>query len=208
RLVFRVARNSFKQADLARRLAIPPLNEADGGGAVNREERVQVSNRKGPWQEVAILAHRHDEIDTPAVKQFLKDAVAAFEKNLTRMKTKPEDVMPWKVNGERWHLSEKGFPPGRKLRWDRAILPRLIKIMREVEPELEISWDTRDAILFYVPGVSKSWARWRTKDETGLDCRFVTRRGTFNLSRVEQFGATQSFGEERASDGSQVIQIV
>ncbi|MFL5338753.1 MAG: excinuclease ABC subunit UvrA, partial [Gemmataceae bacterium] len=147
RLVFRVGRNAFKQATLARQLEIPPVHETPGLQVYGREERVQVSNSKGPWQAVEILVFRRAEIDTPAFREFLKEAVASFENNLKRMQTKPEDLMPWKVNGERWHLSDKGFPPGRKVRWDRALLPRLVKLIREVEPAVEVSWDTRDAIL-------------------------------------------------------------
>jgi excinuclease ABC subunit A len=205
RLVFRVARNTFRQENLARRLAIPPLDETLGAETY-REDRVQVANRKGPWQEVAILAYRLDEIETPEFRAFLKEAVAAFEANLKRMQTKPEDVMPWKVNGERWHLSDKGFPPGRKVRWDRTILPKLIRLMRQVEPNVEISWDTRDAILFYVPSIGKSWARFRTKDEAGLDCRFLGKPGQFNLSRIEKFGTSPNLSEIRP-DG-QIMQLV
>jgi excinuclease ABC subunit A len=207
RLVFRVAKNSFKQAELARKLAIPSLDDTQSAGVYGREDRVQVSNRKGPWQEVAVLAHRRSDIDTPAFRQFLKDAANAFGANLKKMLLKPEDVMPWKVNGERWHLSEKGFPIGRKIKWDRAILPRLLKIVGEIDPTLEIKWDTRDAILFYAPGISHSWARWRTKDDTGLDTRFVGPAGALNLSRLEGVGASQSFSDDRAN-GSQVMQIV
>ncbi len=207
RLVFRVGRNAFKEADLARRLAIPPVHETPGLEVYGREERVQAANRKGPWQEVAILVYRRAEIDTPAFRAFLKEFVASFEKNLKRMQTTPEDVMPWKVNGERWHLSDKGFPIGRKVRWDRTLLPRLIMLMREVEPSVEISWDTRDAILFYVPGISKSWGRFRTKDDAGLDCRFVGKPGQFNLSRIEAFGASPTLSEDRG-DGSQMMQLI
>ena len=57
------------------------------------------------------------------------------------MQTKPEDVMPWKVNGERWHLGEKGFPPGKKVQWDRALLPRLLELVREIEPARGDHWD-------------------------------------------------------------------
>jgi enterochelin esterase family protein len=46
-----------------------------------------------------------------ASETFLKDAAESFAAAVKRMQTKPEDVMPWKVNGERWHLGEKGFPP-------------------------------------------------------------------------------------------------
>jgi len=207
RLVFRVGRNAFREAELACRLAIPPVAETPGLEVYGREERVQVANRKGPWQEVAVLAYRLAEIDTPAFRAFLKEAIASFENNLKRMQTKPEDLMPWKVNGERWHLSDKGFPIGRKVRWDRALLPRLVKLMREVEPKVEISWDTRDAILFYVPGVTKSWARFRTKDDAGLDCRFVGKPGQFNLSRLEAFGVSPSLSDDRG-DGSQMMQLI
>ena len=206
RLVFRVGRNAFKQGDLERKLDLGPFNEAEGTESCNRNDRVQVSNRKGPWQEVAVLVNRRDEIATPAFRKFLKDAVAAYSGNLKKMETRLEDVMPWKVNGERWHLSDKGFPPGRKIRWDRTLLPQMIRLVREMEPDVDIKWDTRDAILFYVPGISKSWARFRTKDESGLDCRFVGRPGQFNLSRIERFGTAPAFSDDR-SDGSQVMQL-
>src|SRR5205823_379770 len=116
----------------------------------------------------------------------LEEAVASFQKNLRRLQTKPEDVMPWKLNGERWHLGDKGFPPGRRLQWDRALLPRLLELVREVEPEVKVTWTGRAAITLRVPGVSRAWAQWRTKDSHGLDCRFLGKRGQFNLSQIER----------------------
>ncbi len=190
RLVFRVGRNTFKQADLNRQLGIPPLNETPGLEVYGNEDRVQVANRKGPWQEVGVLAHRLSEIDTPAFRAFLDRAVTAFHDNLKRLNTRPEDVMPWKVNGERWHLGEKGFHVGRKVQWDRQLLPRLLELVREAVPEVTVKWDSRDAISFKVPGIGRSWAQWRTKDTNGLDCRFVGKKGQFNLGAVEAFGVS------------------
>jgi excinuclease ABC subunit A len=199
RLVFRVGRNTFKEADLAARLKVKPLNEIAGLQVYGDEQRVQVANRKGPWQEVAILAHRLDEIDTPAFRQFLKDAVAAFQAQLQRLRTKPEDLMPWKVQGQRWHLGEKGFPIGKKVRWDRSLLPRLLDLVREVEPALVVRWDARAAITLYVPGVSRAWAQWRTKEADGLDCKFIGKKGQFNLAQVEGLGAaTAEVGGQRS----------
>src|SRR5262249_15078173 len=85
RLVFRVGKNTFKEADLIRRLAIPPLNDTPGVEAYGQEERVRVANRKGPWQEVTVLAHRFSEVDTPAFRQFLDQAAKAFQVSLKRM---------------------------------------------------------------------------------------------------------------------------
>jgi excinuclease ABC subunit A len=147
-----------------------------------------VANRRGPWQEVAVYGFKLDELKTPAFRQFLKEATASFFANLKRMKTTPEDVMPWKINGERWHLSEKGFPPGRRVQWDRAILPRLLDVLREVAPGLTVTWDTRDSITLRVPGVSRAWAALRTKNPAALEMRFLGRRGQFNLARLEPVG--------------------
>jgi excinuclease ABC subunit A len=105
------------------------------------------------------------------------------------MTTKPEDVMPWKINGERWHLGEKGFPPGKRVQWDRSLLPRLLELLREVEPGMVIAWDARDAITIRVPGASRAWAALRTKNPVALELKLLGRRGQFNLASFEPTGA-------------------
>jgi excinuclease ABC subunit A len=207
RLVFRVGRNTFKQQELSNHLRLKPLDQMEGLQVYGRESRVQVANRKGPWQEVWMLIHKLDEIETPQFEEFLKQAVAAFHKNLQKMATTPEDVMPWKVNGERWHLSEKGFPPGRKIHWDRALLPHMLEILKSVEPELEIRWDTRDSINIKVPEVSFAWCRIRTKDPEFLDCRFVGKKGQFNLSQVEGLGKNPTLTQGEKSEGGDILRL-
>ncbi len=197
RLVFRVGRNAFKEADLVRRLGIKPLDETPGLEVYGSGPRVWVTSHKGPWQSVTLLVHRLGEIDTPAFRTFLAQAAASFHGNVKRMQTRPEDLMPWKINGQRWHLGDKGFPPGRPVRWSRSLLARLLELVREVEPGLVVVWDARDAIKLQVPGVGRSWAQWRTKDSEGLDCRFLGKKGQFNLSRVEGLGVSPSINGHR-----------
>jgi excinuclease ABC subunit A len=110
---------------------------------------------------------------------------------------KPEDVMPWKVNGGRWHLSDKGFPIGARVRWERPLLKKLLDLVQQVEPGLQVRWDNRDTICLQVPGVSRSWAQWRTKESFGLDCRFFGKKGQFNLSQVERFGISPEITNHR-----------
>jgi excinuclease ABC subunit A len=205
RLTFRVAGGAFRQSELSARLGIRKFNETDGLEVYGDEERVQVLNHR-PWQYVTVLAHRLSEIDTPAFREFLKQAAAAFRQALQRTRTKPEDVMPWKVNGERWHQSDKGFPPGKKVKWDRGLLPRLLDLVREVEPAVAIDWQAQTGIKLYVPGVSRAWGVWRTKAPEGLDCRFLGKKGQFNLSRLEMFGVNPSVNGERA--GADVLRMV
>ncbi len=206
RLVFRVGKNTFKAADLVKRLAIPPLNDTQGVQAYGNEERVRVANRKGPWQEVTVLAHRLSEIDTPAFHAFLDQAVKAFNASLTKQRTSIEDVMPWKVNGQRWHMGDKGFKPGKKVLWDRSLLTRLLDIVKAVEPKVEVEWNARDGIMLRVPGIGRSWAQCRTKDFKGLDCRFLGKKGQFNLSQLEGLGIQPQISGHRAE--SDVIRLV
>jgi excinuclease ABC subunit A len=207
RLVFRVAKNTFKQETLAKQLALKPLDEMKDLPVYGSEPRVKVANRKGPWQEVWMLIHNLAEIDTAGFKAFLKQAVEGFEKNLGKMTSSLEDVMPWKVNGERWHLSEKGFPVGRKLYWDRSILAAFLTIVKEAAPKLEIQWDARDAITLKLPGISKGWGRVRTKDNEHLDARFLGKPGHMNLSRLEGIGKNSTFAADRA-DGGEVMRLL
>jgi excinuclease ABC subunit A len=206
RLVFHVGKNTFKQADLVRALGLKPLDQMHDIPVYGREERVQVANRKGPWQEVAILALRLSEIQTPAFEAFLRKAVESFHANVKRMQLKPEDVMPWKLQGERWHLGEKGFPPGKKVRWDRALLPRVLALVKEIEPAVEVQWDARDAVTLRIPGAGKAWGRLRTKDPDCLDCRFLGKTGQLNLSRVEGLGDHPTLTADRA-DGGTVLRL-
>jgi excinuclease ABC subunit A len=205
RLVFRVGKNTFKQDELDRRLGLPTWNDTPGVEIYSPEPRVHVANRKGPWQEVAVQAHALADIDTDAFRQFLKRAAESFHANLRRMQTKPEDLMPWKVNGERWHLGDKGFPPGKKVQWDRSLLSTVLALVRAVEPKLDVSWDNRIAITLRVPGVSRSWGQFRTKDPAGLDCRFLGKKGEFNLSQLESFGIQPVLSAHR--DG-EIVKLV
>jgi excinuclease ABC subunit A len=208
RLVFRVKRNTFKRDQLDNALGIRTLNETEGVKAFGDEDRVRVANRRGPWQEVTILVHKKSEIDTPSFKSFLKKAAEAFQANIQAMQTSPEDVMPWKVNGERWHLGEKGFPPGRKICWDRQLLPKLLQIIRESVPKLEIKWDVRDAISFRADGNGPVFARWWTKRSDALECQFFPKKGTFNLSQLDRLGRDSEIQHDKTGNDVVLLKFV
>ncbi|WP_162658231.1 excinuclease ABC subunit UvrA [Tuwongella immobilis] len=204
RLVFHVHKQQFKSEKLARDLALPEFASIPELATLNREDRVSVKKRNGIWHEVVILAYRREELDTPAFEQFLTDAMRAFQVQLTEAQTNVENVMPWKLNGEKWHLGEKGFPPGKGAKWDRAALPRLIELIRKIEPTIEIRWDTRDAIAFYLPGFSRFWGRFKTKESDCLECRFNGKPGAFNLTHLEAAGMDGEFLQDR-KDGVDVM---
>ena len=72
------------------------------------EPRVKCKNLHRPWQEVQLRVHWLREIDRPEFWKFLTEAVAGFQKfPAQRAEQRPEDIMPWKVLGQKWHLSPR-----------------------------------------------------------------------------------------------------
>lgn len=78
--------------------------------------------------------------------------------------------------------------------------------MRELEPSVEVRWEVRDTITLRVPGITRAWAQWRTKESYGLVCRFLGKKGQFNLSQVEPFGVSSAINDKR-TDGD-VVRLV
>ena len=48
-----------------------------------------------------------------------------------------------------------------------------------------------------MPGVGRSWSQWRTKESYGLDCRFLGKKGQFNLAQLEGLGVSPNIGGHR-----------
>ncbi|MGL6094884.1 MAG: excinuclease ABC subunit UvrA, partial [Fimbriiglobus sp.] len=205
-LTFRVGKNAFKTPDLTAKLGLKPLQDFPGFEMYARDKRVEAANGRGPWQEVTVTVVRQSEVETPAFRAFVKQAAAAFHAQIARLKSSPEDLMPWKTDGAAWHLGPKGFPPGKKPKWDASVLKKFFEIVAEVDPDIETRWDTRDAVSFAVPDVSRAWGRIRTKDPAAVECRFVGKPGQFNLARVERIGRDPEVTRDKA-EGADVLTL-
>ena len=146
KFVFRLPGRPFKQDQLTIELGLKPLSDTPGLEGYSRDStRVEVGNWPGA-QYVVVIVHRKSEVDTPAFRAFLDRAVEVVQARKLTAERGIEGNMPWKKDGESWHLGEKGFPAGRGSKWDRILLPKLVKLLREVDPKLEWKWDVRDAI--------------------------------------------------------------
>jgi excinuclease ABC subunit A len=206
KLVFRVPGRNFKEDQLAAQLALRPLSDTPGLEGYSRDSnRVEVGNWPGA-QYVVVVVNKKSEIDTPAFRAFVKKAAEAFVSRLKDAAGGVESQMPWKKDGEKWHLGEKGFPAGVGVKWDRSLLPRVIKVLREVDPTLEFKWDVRDAVSIRPPRAPRMWARLKTKESAALECWFIGRPGQFNLNRVEGIGRDPVIEMDR-TDGIDVLKL-
>jgi excinuclease ABC subunit A len=200
KLKFRTAKKTFDRDKLVADLGFKPLNDLDEIEAYGNGPRVKCKNLRGPWQEVQIDAHSWEEIDTAAFWAFLERAVAGFQKFTERVSIKPEDVMPWKVLGQKWHLSRKGFPPGKKTDWKPEVLEELLEMLADAAPGGQFLWNNQNVVYLMVPGARKPWATVFTKRLAGVDLVLNGPKGAFQLGSVAELGAARELstdGEDR-----------
>ncbi len=192
KLCLRARRNTFKTADLAATLKFRPLSDYPGHEGYSRDHRVEVTNDgRGSGQTVVVTIVKKEETETPTFKAFLAKCVESFAQ-LTdtggAVAAKVEAAMPWKVDGEKWHLGDKGFPPGKGRKWDKALLPKLLKLLRDIEPKLKVGWDVVDAITVRVPQSNRFWVRVKTKEAAALEVWLPAKPSQFNLAKWDGVG--------------------
>jgi excinuclease ABC subunit A len=188
KLKFRVSKNTFKRNGLIEQLDLKPLNEMRDLPVYGSEPRVKCKNLRGPWQEVQLAVHSWSEIDKPAFWNFLEAAVAGFSKFTERIGQNPEDVMPWKVLGQKWHFSRKGFPPGKKVYWTTELLEELCELLSEVAPSGQFLWNNQQLVHLYVAPQREPWATLYTKRTQALELVLTGPKDRYGFGRVAQLG--------------------
>lgn len=188
RLKFRVNKSTFQRDKLIEQLDLKPLNEMPDLPVYGSEPRVKCKNLRGPWQEVQLTVHSLAEVDKPAFWQFLESAVKGFQKFSQRMDQSPDDVMPWKVLGQKWHFSRKGFPPGKKVHWPTEVLEELCEMLKEAAPKGQFLWNNQQVVHLYLPSQKEPWATLHTKRTQALELVLSGPKDRFGFGRVTNLG--------------------
>ncbi len=197
KLKFRVARATFKREDLIARIALKPLNDLEHLPVYGNDPRVKCKNLRGPFQEVEIRVHSLAEIDHEQFWTFVEQAVGGFQKFANRAEQKPEDIMPWKVLGQKWHLSRKGFPPGKRILWETEVLEELCELLSTAAPAGQFLWNNQQLVHLFVPGQREPWASIHTKRLASVDLQLNGPKGRFALGRLTDLGCDRNFDATR-----------
>jgi excinuclease ABC subunit A len=111
--------------------------------------------------------------------------------------------MPWKVLGQKWHLSKKGFPPGKRCAWKPEVLEELLEMLDAAVPGGQFLWNNQNVVYLMVPGVRKPWATVYTKRLAGVDLILNGPKGAFQLGSVAELGTTRTVDTD-STDRDQV----
>ena len=190
KLKFRTSKGTFRRDEIAKKLDLKTLNQMEDLPVYGNQPRVRCKSIRGPWQEVEIRVHSFEEINTPEFWEFLENAVKGFEKLTTRAASNPEDLMPWKKLGRKWHFSRRGFPPGKKIKWQASLLEELCELLVEVAGEdSQFLWNNQQLVHLYVPGQRQPWATVHTKRPATLELTLTGPKSQFGLGRITKLGS-------------------
>ena len=184
KMKFRVKRNSFQRQQLLDRFPLKTLNEMAELPIYGNQPRVKCKSLRGPWQEVQFDAHSWEEINTPEFWDFLREAVAAFQTVVELQELKPEDHMPWKKLGQRWHFLRKGFPPGRPVQWDVATWEELYQTLQDVAPDGQFLWNNQVLVHLVLRGQRDPWITVKTKRPQSLEVVLSGPKHGVTLGRI------------------------
>ncbi len=184
RLKFRVAKNTFNRHELVERLQLVPLDDMPELPIYGGDPRVRCKNLQGPWQEVRLAVHSWEETNRPEFWQFLDQAIAGYQKLRDKARENPEDLMPWKKLGRKWHFSRKGFPPGRKVAWDMEVLEELCEMLTEAAPRGQFLWNSQQVVHYLAPKCPEPWATIHTKRSASVEVQLHGPAGKFALGQV------------------------
>ncbi|MBW3541765.1 MAG: ATP-binding cassette domain-containing protein, partial [Planctomycetes bacterium] len=204
-LKFRVKKHTFDQQNLARKLALTAIDDLDELPVYGRGERVKVKNLKGPWQEIGISVHWLREIDTPAFRTFLAEAREAFFAQAHRAKLNPAELTPWKVLGRKWHLSRKGFLNGKRIRWEPAVLERLLDLLGETWPASRFDYEAKSLVNLRGRNGDGVVATLHTKRRSGIDLTVYVPAQSVALGRIADCGTDRDITPGR--DGRDAVRI-
>ncbi len=197
KLKFRVHRGTFKRQELVKRIKLKTLNEMDELPIYSNEPRIKVRSARGPWQEVEVRVAHLKEIDTLEFWGFLDLAVSSFFRHTERVEQNLDDHTPWKKLGQKWHFMRKGFPPGKRVRWDAEVLEELFELLQEVAPQCSFLWNSQVVVRVYLNGHRNPWAGIVTKKPEALSLGLTGPKGGVALGRIAELGVAPEIDQTR-----------
>jgi excinuclease ABC subunit A len=204
-LKFHVPKKTFEQATLVKKLRLKSLNDMPDLPVYGTSPRVKCHAARGPWQEVQLKIYSWEEINRKPFWEFLDTAIEAYRRTSEAVAQNPEDLMPWRVLGRKWHASRKGFPPGRRVGWPAELLDQLCAVLEAAAPECEFDWQQQQVVHVTPPRRSATWASIHTKRATSIDLVLSGPAGRFAQGQITDLGHEPQ--HQSGSNGRDQIRI-
>ncbi|MCA8993312.1 MAG: hypothetical protein KDA88_15090 [Planctomycetaceae bacterium] len=208
RMYFRVPKGTFEEADLQARMPLTSVDELDELHVYGRADRLRINNSKGAFQEVVFDIHWKREVDTPAFQQFLDEAVAAYLGKVEKASGTAEVEMPWTKLGRKWHVSRKGFPSTKRVKWTATTLEMLCDLLEATFTDFSFDWTGKSIVKLSPPDSDTHTWELHTKRREGIDLILLAEPGTVALGKIADLGSEREIVPHRSGREAVKIRLV
>lgn len=197
---FRVPSRSFSAAEVRRLVPLKILDDCDNLPIYGREPRVTVRHSGRLTDDIRILIHNKQEIATAGCRQFIRQAMKAYQRLVRKL---AEDVVvrqPWRVAGKTWHLGQQMIAKRDQIRWRASLIAEVLGRIKKIDPAVKEDWTRKVMVTLTHPQVSGIWARLITNHPHAMRLEFRCRRGQFTPALIENLGMEAKIRQMRGPE--------
>ena len=196
---FRVGKRTINEKTLYDKLKLKKLDDRPELPIYGQWRRVKRKVRP-EHDDIRIWIHDKREINTPAFRQFLKDAWNSYCTYLVKGSEQALVSEPWKTNGKQWHLAQKSITSRREIHWKPAVLTELIGRLSKIIPALEFDWNNKTAVMIRHPDAPIRWGRITTTSRYGLKIELGGGKSVVTPLKIDRLGLEPHITHGAAND--------
>ncbi len=187
-VALRMSRGTFRQAGLVNRLGVKTLDERSDLPIYGQWSRVRLRSCSAGWEEVRLYLRDFKDVAKGRFRAFLKTAVGGYFGELERTEAQPDRAQPWKSDGRQWHLSQKSIHGRHVIRWKQDLLLAMVGRFKAMDPQLEVSWESKTAVRFFLSNGKRLVGKIVTNMGRGLRVELRAPSGVLTPTQVERLG--------------------
>ena len=124
-------------------------------------------------------------------------AVSGFAQFTERVGRQSDILHPWRQLGRKWHVARRGFPLGKKVRWEVDVLERLFRLLERAAPDGQFQWTNKQVVPLSVAGQKEPWAAVQTKKLDAVYLTLTGPKGRFTLGQITGLGHDPDLDAQR-----------
>jgi excinuclease ABC subunit A len=187
-VAIRVPSTTFHEPKLRAMLNIQTLDERGDLPVYGQWSRVRIRSLANGWDDIRLSLRDFKDIQKIAFRAFLKTAVSAYSRKVSVIQQQPEQQQPWKSDGQEWHLSQKAMSRRQKPKWKPPLLLTLIGRFKSIQPELQLDWGGKTAVMLRTPGLGAYAGKIVTNMGRGLRVELRAPQNVVTPAQVDRLG--------------------
>jgi len=187
-VAIRVPSGTFHEPKLRAVLNIQTLDDREDLPIYGQWSRLRMRPLATGWDDIRLSLRDFKDIQKGPFRVFLKTATGAYSRKVSELQQQPMKQWPWKLEGRDWHLSQKAMSQRHTPKWKPPLLLTLIGRLKSIQPDLELDWGGKTAVLLNTPNQDVCRGKIVTNMGRGLRIELRAPQNVLTPAQVDRLG--------------------